>query len=133
MKRQDRAAMLPNRYWTPQELLSLVACCRVVVSMRYHVCLFSALQHVPFVAIQRSDKVRDLCSDIQWPFGLPLGGLEVSALLDSVADIERQYEPLTERLQQAAKQRASASLKNNVALNVLTASVRSRESRWWLQ
>jgi polysaccharide pyruvyl transferase WcaK-like protein len=133
MKHSNRAALLPNRYWTPQELLSLIACCHMVVSMRYHVCLFSALQRVPFLALQRSDKVRDLCADIQWPYGFTLDNLEVPALLDQAVEIEQHYGSLVDRLRLAAEQRLRASLVNNVALDVLGASVRSRRAAWPLQ
>jgi polysaccharide pyruvyl transferase WcaK-like protein len=133
MHRTGQAALLPNRYWTPQELLSLLACCRTVVSMRYHVCLFSALQGVPFLAIQRSDKVRDLCSDIEWPFGLPLGSVEVPALLDQVHALEAQRSGLTDHLRQSAAERRLASLKNQVALDALNDSVRPSKGLAWLQ
>ena len=45
-------------------MMSLIANCRLTLGMRYHFCLFSALQDVPFVALQRSDKVADLCWDL---------------------------------------------------------------------
>jgi polysaccharide pyruvyl transferase WcaK-like protein len=132
MKRRERASLLPNHYWTPQEMLSLIACCRTVISMRYHVCLFSALQAVPFVAIQRSDKVRDLCADIEWPFGMPLGGVDESAMLEQIEEIERRHGDLTTALRRATELRATASLRNHVALDALAASVRSRQARGWL-
>jgi polysaccharide pyruvyl transferase WcaK-like protein len=132
MKRRDRASLLPNQYWTPQEMLSLIACCRLVISMRYHVCLFSALQAVPFLAIQRSDKVRDLCSDVEWAYGLPLGGVDVAAMLGQIEDIERRHADLTTALRRATEQRAAASLRNHVALDALAAAVRSRQAKGWL-
>ena len=120
MRRPDRAAVLPNKYWTPQELLSLIACCHLVVSMRYHVCLFSALQGVPFIAVQRSDKVRDLCSDIGWPYGVTLDNVDVGVLLDQAAEIEQRRAMLVDRLRTAAGNQARQSLRNNVALDALS-------------
>ena len=119
MRRSDRAAILPNKYWTPQELLSLIACCQLVVSMRYHVCLFSAVQGVPFIAVQRSDKVRDLCSDIGWQYGVTLDTVDVAVLLDQAAEVEQQREVLVDRLRAAAANQARQSLRNNVALDAL--------------
>jgi len=120
MRMADRATVVPNRYWTPQELLSIIACCRLTVSMRYHVCLFSAIQGVPFVAIRRSDKVTDLCSDISWPFGVSLDDVEVSTLLDHVCDIDRRRESLACVLHRATEQQAARSLVNQVGLDAIT-------------
>jgi polysaccharide pyruvyl transferase WcaK-like protein len=122
MRRSDRAAILPNKYWTPQELLSLIACCQIVVSMRYHVCLFSALQGVPFIAVQRSDKVRDLCSDISWEYGVTLDKVDVPVLLDQAGEIEQRRGTLVDRLRTAAAIQARHSLRNNVALDALSAA-----------
>jgi len=66
MQRRDAATIIPNDYLTPQQMMSAVACCELTISTRYHFCLFSALQNVPFLAIRRSDKVADLCDDLQW-------------------------------------------------------------------
>jgi polysaccharide pyruvyl transferase WcaK-like protein len=119
MRNPESATMLPNRYWTPQELLSVIACCRIVVSTRYHVCLFSAVQQVPFVALQRSDKVSDLCGDIEWRYGVSLDRLDVAALLDMVDDIERRRAPLVDALRHASDRQARRSLVNRVALEAL--------------
>jgi polysaccharide pyruvyl transferase WcaK-like protein len=125
MRHSGRATLVPNRYWTPQELLSIVACCRLVVSTRYHPCLFAALQGVPFVAIQRSDKVSDLCSDLEWPFGIPLENVEAPAMLECVAQIERRRDHLSERLQLAHARQAEKSRRNKLAIDALTTAARS--------
>jgi polysaccharide pyruvyl transferase WcaK-like protein len=87
MRRAERAWLVPNRYWTPEQMMSLVGACRLVVGMRYHFCVFAALQGVPFVALERSDKVADLRWDMDWPYGLPLEGLSGGALLGMVDEI----------------------------------------------
>ena len=63
----DRAFLAPNDYFTPPQLMSIIGNCHLTFSMRYHFCLFSALQAVPFVGIQRTDKIYDLCWDLDWP------------------------------------------------------------------
>lgn len=128
MRRPERATMLPNRYWTPQELLSVIACCRMVVSTRYHVCLFSAIQQVPFLALQRSDKVRDLCTDMDWPHGVSLDRLRVEALLELIADMQRRRAALTDSLQHARHRQEHRSLVNQVALDVLAERVGLRSA-----
>jgi hypothetical protein len=96
--------------------------------MRYHVCLFSVVQHVPFVAIQRSDKVRDLCADIQWPFGVTLDQVAVPTLLQQVDCIEQQRQVMTDTLRDAALRQTQRSHTNHVALDALTAALESREA-----
>lgn len=67
MKHRAAVKLAPNVYFTPQQLMSIIGCCQLSLSMRYHFCLFSAVQGVPFVGVQRTDKVLDLCQDLQWP------------------------------------------------------------------
>lgn len=119
MGRPDRAIMLPNRYWAPQQLASLLACCQFIISTRYHVCLLAAVQHVPFVAIQRSDKVRDLCSDIQWPHGLDLSEVRPHTLFDHLAEIGINDTDLRSHLRQVAERQARRSIRNALSLNKL--------------
>jgi polysaccharide pyruvyl transferase WcaK-like protein len=73
MKENHRAFILPPEYLSPHQIMAIIGCCGLVISMRYHVCLFSATQGIPFVAIERSDKVSDLCADLDWHMrvGLP--------------------------------------------------------------
>ena len=89
MRRKEHAALLPPVYWSPQEMMSVVASCCLTISTRYHFCLFSALQGVPLVAIQRSDKVTDLCADLNWPYGAAPGAVDVVSLEDQVTDLFR--------------------------------------------
>jgi polysaccharide pyruvyl transferase WcaK-like protein len=125
MKRADRAAMVPNRYWTPQELLSIIGGCRVVLSTRYHVCLFAALQNVPFLALQRSDKVRDLCGDLGWPFGIPMEHLAVTTLVDHIDEIERRHAELGSTLRDATARQSERSRLNHIALDALVKAATS--------
>ena len=80
MRHVERAAILPNEYRTPREMMALLSTCRLAVSMRYHFCVFAAIQGVPFLAIKRSDKVDDLCRDLSWPHGVGLDEIETLRL-----------------------------------------------------
>lgn len=66
MKHADRVFVAPIEYLAPRQMMSIVSRCMLTLSMRYHFCIFSALQHIPFIAILRSDKVSDLCWDLEW-------------------------------------------------------------------
>jgi polysaccharide pyruvyl transferase WcaK-like protein len=117
MRHADRAILVPNRYWSPQQMLSLVGCCRVTLSSRYHFCLFSALQGVPFIALQRSDKVNDLCSDLEWRWGTSIATATPAVLHALYEDVvERQPVWRTGLAQGAARMRQRA-LKNHEALD----------------
>jgi len=119
MKYPDRALMVPNRYWSPQEMMSLIACCDLTMSMRYHFCLFSALQGVPFIALKRSDKVEDLCWDLGWCHGLSLTGLDVSALLAMFSAIEAARPSYMAALRTGVYRMRDRAFQNRVALEYL--------------
>lgn len=72
MNRADAAFALPNDYFSPAEMMSIIGACALAISTRYHFCMFAALQGVPFVALERSDKISDFCADLYWPFGTRL-------------------------------------------------------------
>ena len=62
MRFTEQAVLAPSEYFLPREMMSIVANCAVTISMRYHFCMFSALQGVPFIAaciLKRSTKVSD--------------------------------------------------------------------------
>jgi len=119
MKYPDRALMVPNQYWSPQEMMSLIACCDLTVSMRYHFCLFSALQGVPFIAIKRSDKVEDLCWDMNWEYGLSLNTVDAAALLNMFSDIEQNRPSCLAALQNGVHRMRDRAFQNRVALEYL--------------
>jgi polysaccharide pyruvyl transferase WcaK-like protein len=98
MKHRDRTYVAPNDYWAPQKMMSLIANCDATISMRYHFCLFSALQGVPFIALQRSDKVADLCWDLRWRFGADLDSLRAEELSALFAALDGERQAATEAL-----------------------------------
>jgi polysaccharide pyruvyl transferase WcaK-like protein len=109
---------VPNEYFSPQQMMSFIACCDLTISMRYHFCLFSALQRVPFIALQRSDKVADLCVDLDWAFGARLGELTLDALLEWSTQIEKD-QFIRSRLGNYATTLAQRAAANQVALAAL--------------
>lgn len=112
MKYRDKAFIVPNKYWTPKEMASLIACCHVNIGMRYHFCLLSSLQSIPFISIDRLGKLEDLCRDMDWPYHLSLENLSEAKLIDFYSDIRGKIELLAERLGSQAelmRQRAAAN------------------------
>lgn len=82
MKRPELAVIAPNHYLAPRQMMSIIACCELTMSMRYHFCLFSAVQGVPFIGIERSDKVADLCWDLEWTARVKPPSFNAGELLD---------------------------------------------------
>lgn len=119
MKHRDRTFLAPNEYWPPQRMMSLIANCYVTVSMRYHFCLFSALQGVPFIALKRSDKVADLCWDLDWSFGTNLDGLRVEELIALFETLESQRASAVNQLGVRIPVLRERAGRNTVALETL--------------
>jgi polysaccharide pyruvyl transferase WcaK-like protein len=121
MRRKDEAIVLPNDYLTPQQMLSIIASCSLTVSTRYHFCLFSAIQAVPFLAIKRSDKVADLCDDLGWPFGALPGGLEVEELGRQAATLLSSGSQEVRDLPNRVEIMRERAWRNQIALDALDA------------
>ncbi|MCI0463887.1 MAG: polysaccharide pyruvyl transferase family protein [Gemmataceae bacterium] len=119
MKHQSRAFLAPNEYLAPQQMMSLIAGCHATVSMRYHFCLFSALQGVPFIALKRSDKVIDLCGDLGWPFGAELNGVSVADLVASFEALDGHRAGAVNGLEEGVAALRERAARNEVALKAL--------------
>jgi polysaccharide pyruvyl transferase WcaK-like protein len=113
-------------------MMSIVACCTLTISMRYHFCMFSALQQVPFIAIERSTKLSDLCSDLDWPARVVPSELETSAIEFHAGHLMRDVSVADRRL---LFTESLQRLKVRALLNVAPLGVRARSklhrSRRW--
>jgi len=119
MKRSDRAVLVPNRYLAPRQMMSIIGCCALAISMRYHFCLFSALQGVPFIAIERSDKVADLCWDIDWPARVAPPRFDAAEIVAHGKRLRQATSALTGRLHSSVQKMRGRALRNVAALNAL--------------
>jgi polysaccharide pyruvyl transferase WcaK-like protein len=101
-------------------MMSLIGNCEMTMSMRYHFCVFSAVQQVPFLALQRSDKVTDLCTDLAWACGTGLDDMTTERLWHLAETLEqrraRASADLGHRVQ-ALRERAVLNLTAVDALN----------------
>jgi polysaccharide pyruvyl transferase WcaK-like protein len=118
MRHRGRAFLVPNVYWPPQRIMSLLANCSAAISMRYHFCLFAALQGVPFIALQRSDKVADLSKDLDWPLGTDLG-VDTPRLLAMFEQLNAHQEPLRAHLRVRISTLRDRAARNVEALRAL--------------
>jgi polysaccharide pyruvyl transferase WcaK-like protein len=128
MKQREHAALVPNEYFTPQQMLSVIGCCDVTLSSRYHFLLFSALQGVPFVALKRSDKVADLCVDLNWPRAFDLAELDADGLCEDLKHAIRDRQTATMLIAGRVEPLRRRALANHAALDALI-GVQSRLER----
>ena len=123
MQHKNATVSLPNEYWTPPEMMSIIMACALTVSTRYHFCLFSALQGVPFLAIKRSDKVVDLCDDIGWEFGAVPGSVDVEGLTRQAGALSVNPAHAVRHLSDQVRLMAERARRNEVALDAMRACV----------
>lgn len=129
MKRADRARLAPSDYLAPREMMSIIDCCALTISMRYHFCLFSALQGVPFIAVERSDKVSDLCWDLDWPCRIVPPGFSAPEIIDHATRLLQAPSVAEELLSRQAQKMKERALRNVVPLETLNKT--SNQTRPW--
>jgi polysaccharide pyruvyl transferase WcaK-like protein len=115
------AVLAPNDYLSPRQMMSIIGCCDLAISMRYHFCLFAALQGVPFVALMRSDKLKDLCYDLDWPAAVKPAGLQAAELLSQIGHAEKVT---VARLPDRISLMRRRALRNLAALHAVGAAAR---------
>ena len=128
MRHPQGSSIVPNEYWLPQQMMSLIACCDMTVSTRYHFCLFSALQGVPFVAVQRSSKVTDLCSDLAWGGGVAMADMSLDYLVALTERLQADRTRLEAQLGASVRRMRQRCERNVVALKALMERVRENQS-----
>lgn len=119
MKERKNVYVIPNQYYTPQEMLSLISNCHLTVASRYHFCLFSALQSIPFIAIKRQEKLADLCVDLDWQFSSNLIEMETNKLAEMYSQIDSNYQQWTGHLSNYQKIMSQRAIKNGIVLEIL--------------
>jgi len=109
------AAIVPNRYWGPEEALGLLAHATVTVSLRYHFTVESVLAGTVPVNVVRGQKMAGLVEEL----GLaPVGTMErveAEELVAGVRSAVEQREELWGRLQEA-RRGLETRAGNNLAL-----------------
>ncbi|MBF0537079.1 MAG: polysaccharide pyruvyl transferase family protein [Nitrospirae bacterium] len=61
---KSRPIMVPNTYFTPQQMISLLSFCDVTISWRYHFTVLSFLAGAYPLSVIRGEKLQELADDI---------------------------------------------------------------------
>jgi polysaccharide pyruvyl transferase WcaK-like protein len=103
--------ILPDRYYLPSEIISLIAAMNVTISQRYHFTLFSVLADVCPISIQRGQKMHSLNEGLGLPFMGDMEFLETARIENEIEALvnsgESRLGPLRLRKQELKKRAAS--------------------------
>jgi len=101
------ATLVPNRYWSVDEMLGLLQHARVTLGMRYHFAVMTVLAGGTPVCLARSQKIKGLCSDLKIE-PIPLRDVHSCAMFQQVrAAMSHRPLPNATRL---LRDRAAANL-----------------------
>ncbi len=120
MKSTARTVLAPSDYFAPREMMSIVANCALTMSMRYHFCMFSALQEVPFIAIERSTKMSDLCWDLNWRASVLPQELDASEIVSHGKRLIENGSAMHGHLSQSVRRMKGRALRNVAALTAMS-------------
>jgi polysaccharide pyruvyl transferase WcaK-like protein len=107
--------LLPDRYYQPAEIVSLISLMSLTISQRYHFTLFSVLADVVPLSIQRGQKMRDLNQELGLP---PIGDMmqpDSEGILREMEEILQDSEPKLHHLRLRRIQLATRA-HNNLSL-----------------
>jgi polysaccharide pyruvyl transferase WcaK-like protein len=100
------AVLVPNHYWSPDEVLGLTAHANVVVSQRYHFSVFAVLAGTVPVSILRGCKMRGLVEELGTPASCRIERVDSELLLADILEAHRNRSIYLERLLIARRQLA---------------------------
>ncbi len=102
------SVVLPNMYFTPSQMLALLACCDLTLSQRYHFTLLSILAGVPVLSFARGQKMMSLLKE----FGdSAISGMDYVDGIPLFQKIQAGWEKRTEILAQQQRKRRILSIR----------------------
>lgn len=114
MLRPQHASVLQGTY-TSGQLLSILRRCELVVGMRLHFLIFSAIQGVPFVALPYSPKVAGFLDDMQMEMP-PINYVNEGRLMAYIDKSWDQRDELRTRIQTMLPVLQKRAMQNNAIL-----------------
>ncbi|MBN1602392.1 MAG: polysaccharide pyruvyl transferase family protein [Chitinispirillaceae bacterium] len=114
MLRPQHASVLQGTY-TSGQLLSILKRCKLVVGMRLHFLIFSAIQGIPFVALPYSPKVVGFLDDMQMEMP-PINYVNEGRLMAYIDKSWDQRDELRTRIQTMLPVLQKRAMQNNAIL-----------------
>lgn len=133
MTRAEDAFVFPNTYFSPAEMMSIVGQCQLTISTRYHFCLFSAVQGTPFLPLKRSDKLVDLCEDLEWTHGCTIRELDGELLVRQAGQLLGSLAGEIGRLAPRIREMRERADKNRIGLETLRKEAQRYSRLEWLK
>jgi len=84
---------------------------------------------VPFVAVKRSDKVDDLCWDLNWPYSESLAEMCDSSLPSKVSVMDQKRARISQDLSVRVRTMRERAAMDSIVMHRLLASVRNGSPR----
>ncbi len=91
-----QCVLVPNRFFTPSQMMALIGCCAISISQRYHFTLFSALAGTPAVVFARGQKLTSMSSELGAPVISDMRISDAATAEDALATAWEQCEALAE-------------------------------------
>ncbi|MBF0519278.1 MAG: glycosyltransferase [Nitrospirae bacterium] len=88
------ATLVPNTYYTPIQMISMLSFCRFTISFRYHFTVFSILADTVPISVLRGDKLIELVNEFN---GLHTGrpeNISKVKILNALSNGERLYDKI---------------------------------------
>ncbi|MBF0318758.1 MAG: glycosyltransferase [Nitrospirae bacterium] len=94
---RHRPVIVPNTYFTPEQMIALLSCCHMAISWRYHFTVFCAMAGALVFSVLRGGKLSELAGELN---GLNLGqpeGLTRDKIRESIVTVINDYDALKYR------------------------------------
>jgi polysaccharide pyruvyl transferase WcaK-like protein/SAM-dependent methyltransferase len=118
------STLLPDRYYLPEETISLLAAMNFSIGQRYHFTVFSLLAGVYPISVERGQKMAGLHEDLELPYIGNMEGIDAAAVEERAARVLNDGESLLKPLRLKRKLLEERA-RNNFGL--LKSSMSSRE------
>ena len=91
---KSRPLIVPNKYFTPQEMIALLSCCKVTLSWRYHFTLLSLLAGAVSISVIRGEKMQELVEDLGLEHVGDFDRINREKIVEKIKDVFRQLDSL---------------------------------------
>ncbi|MBF0457770.1 MAG: glycosyltransferase [Nitrospirae bacterium] len=117
---KSQPVIVPNTYFTPEQMIALISCCNMTISWRYHFTVFSAIGGAVALSVPRGEKLIELADELN---GIRLGtpaALTAKKIKESIIHAINNYDSLKYRQDVSVEALRKRSLFNNFFIDKLS-------------